>query len=58
MRTKKLKRKSWIPTILFTLYSSIIFILLYCTVVSSFKSATQISSGLWSFPQSLDIKGN
>ena len=56
MRTKKLKRKSWIPTILFTLYSSIIFILLYCTVVSSFKSATQISSGLWSFPQSLDIK--
>lgn len=56
MRTKKLKHKSWVPTILFTLYSSIIFILLYCTIISSFKSATQISSGLWNFPQSLDFK--
>lgn len=56
MRRKKLKRKGWIVPILFTLYSSIIFILLYCTIVSAFKSATEISKGIWNLPKALDFQ--
>lgn len=55
MPKKKLNHKSWTITILLMLYSSIIVILLYITVISSFKSSTQIVQNIFSLPESLDF---
>ena len=52
---KKLKHKSWLVTILCLMYSSIIVLLLYITLISSFKSGTEIVTDIFSLPKSLDF---
>ena len=52
---KKLGHKSWLVTILCLLYSSIIVLLLYITLISSFKDGTSIVTDIFAFPKSLDF---
>ena len=53
---KKIGRTSWIPTILFLIYGLIVFILLYVTIVSSFKSKTEITTNMFGLPQQWRIE--
>ena len=53
---KKIGRISWIPTILFLIYGLIVFILLYVTIVSSFKSKTEITTNMFGLPQQWRIE--
>lgn len=52
---KRLGHKSWLTTILCLLYSSIIVLLLYITVISSFKDGTAIVTDIFALPESLDF---
>ena len=53
---KKIGRTSWIPTFLFLIYGLIVFILLYVTIVSSFKSKTEITTNMFGLPQQWRIE--
>lgn len=48
---KKVKWLGWIPTIIFLIYGLIIFLLLYVTIVSSFKSKTDITKNMFGLPK-------
>ena len=52
---KRLGHKSWLITALCLLYSSIIIVLLFITLISSFKSGTDIVTNIFALPKSLDF---
>jgi raffinose/stachyose/melibiose transport system permease protein len=51
---KKLRHKSWLVTVLFSLYGSIVLILMFITVMSSFKTSTEIVTNIFALPASLN----
>ena len=55
MMKKRLGHKSWLITVLCLLYSSIIIVLLFITLISSFKSGTDIVTNIFALPKSLDF---
>lgn len=48
-------KKNWLITVIFTLYGSIVLLLLFITLMSSFKTSTEIVTNIFAFPKTLNL---